>query len=436
MTVNTTNAVDDSIACNGSLTVFNFTFQISAEADLVVILTDADGVETTLANPTHYSVSAGPWETGGSITTVATYASGYSITMSRETEAKQNLDLLEGGLQPADAVELALDKAIRLAQEARAQIDRCLQITGVQRETISTLLSGLTPGRFLRFKDDGSGFDTATLGDPGSVVFGSAGEAFVGGSDLASLSLLFYRKSIATPGSAFTLSNSHAGAVIVADQNSTITIDDPSGLGDGFRCLIVVPLNTAYLVDLTPSGAYLDGSSSTINMVPGDWVLLAKNAAGTSLIRAAWNTPTTDYPSVAVTHSANQSVTFGVGQVSMTWDTEEYDDASMHSTSTNPERITCPRAGAVEVSCCLDWSGSVASAGLLSVQIYKGATKVAENYVYQGVAVAGTQSVSTGRIEVAAGDYFRVYAQDDTGTTLNVSGGASSMTRFAMRYVP
>lgn len=106
--------------CNGATTNFAFTFKVFSSADLVVTLTDADGVETTLVLTTDYSVSLNADQNanpGGSITTVQTYSASYDITITSDVAATQPTDLTSGGGWYPDTVENALDRAIVLIQQ-------------------------------------------------------------------------------------------------------------------------------------------------------------------------------------------------------------------------------------------------------------------------------------------------------------------------------
>ena len=115
--------------CNGATTNFAFSFKMFDAADLVVTLTDSSGVETTLTLTTHYTVSlngdqnASP---GGSITTVATYASGNTITITSDVDATQPTDLTSAGAWYPDTVEDALDRAVILIQQMEEVLRRTL----------------------------------------------------------------------------------------------------------------------------------------------------------------------------------------------------------------------------------------------------------------------------------------------------------------------
>ncbi len=114
---------------------FNFSFSIGEATDIKVIHTSATGVQTVLVNPTHYSVTGTPigwdgagnanewsYDNGGKITTVATYASGVSLTITTDIPLTQEEDFYSGMANLPGASERCLDKLTRIAKEQEARI--------------------------------------------------------------------------------------------------------------------------------------------------------------------------------------------------------------------------------------------------------------------------------------------------------------------------
>lgn len=122
-------------SCNGALVNFDFAFKIFDETDLAVILTDSDGIETTLTLTTHYSVS-GSLSSGGKITTVATYASGNTITIMLAMALTQPSDLIYGSSYSSEAVETIGDRAVKMIQQLSEKLTRALtfQATSAQSD--------------------------------------------------------------------------------------------------------------------------------------------------------------------------------------------------------------------------------------------------------------------------------------------------------------
>lgn len=108
-----------SYACAG-LDTYTFDFPIFATSDLVVTLrTDATGDETTLAETTHYSVSAtnDDYSDGGTVTTVATYSAGYTLVISRDVPATQSYDVTASPILSTSGLENVLDRVVILVQQ-------------------------------------------------------------------------------------------------------------------------------------------------------------------------------------------------------------------------------------------------------------------------------------------------------------------------------
>ena len=126
-------ACTTTAACDGSNTTFTFDFPILATSDLVVVLrTVATGAETVLTETTHYAVSAtnndyfsGP---GGTVTTVATYSSAYTLTILRDAPDTQETVLRDTGALRLSAMQTAIDKATLLIQQLQEELDRCVKI--------------------------------------------------------------------------------------------------------------------------------------------------------------------------------------------------------------------------------------------------------------------------------------------------------------------
>jgi hypothetical protein len=118
----------NSYACNGSTTVFPYTFKILDEAHIQVILQDEDGNETILTLTTHYTVSGVDAAGGGNVTTVATYAAGYTIVLLRNVPIEQTTNYIEHDAFPAESHEEALDKMMMVLQQQEEVLSRCLQV--------------------------------------------------------------------------------------------------------------------------------------------------------------------------------------------------------------------------------------------------------------------------------------------------------------------
>ena len=124
------NPASGGYACNGSVTDFAGTFTLLAEADVAVILTDADGVESTLTLTSEYTVAP----TGGSYpctaftaTTVATYSADYTITLIRAMDLTQPTSYGNQGPYYPEINETSFDRNLLLIQQQQEVLNRCVK---------------------------------------------------------------------------------------------------------------------------------------------------------------------------------------------------------------------------------------------------------------------------------------------------------------------
>lgn len=124
-----------SYSGNGVTTVFSFPYLFLVEADLIVVLRDALGVETTKTLTTHYTTSGAGVQSGGSVTMLTAPAVGETLVIYRNPSLTQDLDLVDGDPLPVEPVEKRLDKLTMFSQRLADQISRSL----VQKETDSAV---------------------------------------------------------------------------------------------------------------------------------------------------------------------------------------------------------------------------------------------------------------------------------------------------------
>lgn len=134
---------------NGTLDYYDFTFRILDSSHLFVYVNEVLQTETT-----HYSVSTGPWPTGGTVTFVTAPQNGHNVTLVRSTPLKQETDLIEGDKQPAETVEVTFDKIVMMIQDLNEAI---------QRTAILDLFTNLEAFKYLRVNATADGFDLVTL---------------------------------------------------------------------------------------------------------------------------------------------------------------------------------------------------------------------------------------------------------------------------------
>ena len=156
MTISTT-IIKNSYSGNASQTVFPYTFKISVDADIQVILRSALGTETVKAISTDYTVSGAGDANGGNVTMVVAPASGETLVIRRATIQTQTIDLVENDPFSAETVEGGFDKSVSLVQEIQEEADRAIKLsrTNTMASTEFTVDAVNRAGKILGFDNAG-----------------------------------------------------------------------------------------------------------------------------------------------------------------------------------------------------------------------------------------------------------------------------------------
>lgn len=160
----TTNRV--SFAGNGVTTAFSFPYYFLSNSDLVVILRNAAGTETTQTITTHYTVTGAGVSAGGTVTMITAPASGETLVIYRDPARTQDLDLVENDPMPAEELEERFDKLSMITQRLSERLDRALVLK--ETDSTSTLSLPLTTERasqFLAFDASGNAIAADATGD-------------------------------------------------------------------------------------------------------------------------------------------------------------------------------------------------------------------------------------------------------------------------------
>ena len=131
MSVSSSTAKTGPLACNGSLTAFpSGAFRILADDEITVTLTNTLVEESELTLATDYTISP----TGGTypadsftVNTVATYDTGFLITISRNNSFTQGTSYGKQGPFDPQIHETDFDRTVLRDQELREELDRCVK---------------------------------------------------------------------------------------------------------------------------------------------------------------------------------------------------------------------------------------------------------------------------------------------------------------------
>lgn len=144
---------------NGVATTFPYAFKIFENADLVVIKTDTEGVDTTLVLDSDYSVSGAGDDTGGNVTYPLSgdlLATGEQLTIVREIDYLQETDLRNQGAWNPEVVEDEFDREVMMSQQLNEQASRALHFNVTEdRSSNTNLIPTPVAGNVLGWGDTG-----------------------------------------------------------------------------------------------------------------------------------------------------------------------------------------------------------------------------------------------------------------------------------------
>lgn len=175
---------------DGSSLDFAFTFGVFESGDLTVILTSAAGVDTTLVEGTHYDITLSTpasLPSAGQVEMVTAPVSGEKLTIIREMDYTQEVEITDGGSLPASSINEANDRAVMLAQQLKELIGRSLTLSASSSVT-SLSLPSPEAGRALVWNDDEDAIENLNLEDISAVAVSDFGKTVI--DDLTAADML------------------------------------------------------------------------------------------------------------------------------------------------------------------------------------------------------------------------------------------------------
>ena len=165
MTISTTT-IKNSYSGNDSSDAFSYTFKITADSEMQVIIRSSTGTETVKSLTTHYTVSGAGAASGGTVTFTSGNipATGETVILRRNTTQTQGMDLIENDPLPANTLETAIDKNLAIAQELQEQLDRSFKISRTNTITTAEFTDSATDRASKTLGFDSSG-DLTTVAD-------------------------------------------------------------------------------------------------------------------------------------------------------------------------------------------------------------------------------------------------------------------------------
>lgn len=143
---------------NGAQTAFPFEFKVFSDEDLLVVQTDADGVETELVLDSDYSVSLNADQNadpGGTVNMAVAPPTGETLTIVSDLDFTQTMDLTNGGGFYPEVVENAVDRAVMLIAQVNGKVLRSLQLAVSTPDGVDVTLPAPVAGNVLGWDADG-----------------------------------------------------------------------------------------------------------------------------------------------------------------------------------------------------------------------------------------------------------------------------------------
>lgn len=186
MTIAATITAPVSYACNGVATAFSFPYRFLEDADLTVYLVEnATGTSTPLTLTTHYTVTGAGGPSGGTVTTVSTYASGYTLVIVLEPDFTQETDLVDNDPMPAATLENALDKLTMMAQIMSTRVDRSFRLGDDDTSSASTTLPTPAASKLIGWNAAGDALENYAAADFSTATVTAFAETLLDDTDAA-----------------------------------------------------------------------------------------------------------------------------------------------------------------------------------------------------------------------------------------------------------
>ncbi len=203
---------------NGVTTAWPFAFKIKSSADIVVIYTDADGVDTTLSYGSQYTATGFDSDAGGTVTyptSGSPIALGTTLTIYRSVSPTQPTSISNQGAMWPAVIEAALDRLTYIVQGFLDSAARSIKAPVTDGTSLDTLpVAADRANGFLAFDADGQ---PMIASGATSVPVSAAMSPVVQAASLGAA-----RTAMGVPGlgdnNAFTGNNTHSGIVTMTGK--------------------------------------------------------------------------------------------------------------------------------------------------------------------------------------------------------------------------
>lgn len=221
MAIGTENAFSGPYTANGVTTEFPFTFSVLTDAQVIVMLIDADGVETE-ADPGDYTVTLnGTAPTDGTVVFTSAPETGYDVVPLLDMDFTQETLFVDGSAWKAGPTNNVNDRAALRDQQLKREVDRGIKVPfGEDPMRLPSVAN--RAGKYF-------GFNSAT-GAPD--LFDSPTFASVTNQVVSTIVALAALTGPANGASAQVLESGKAGVFVYSSSNlsSSVTADPAKGL--------------------------------------------------------------------------------------------------------------------------------------------------------------------------------------------------------------
>ena len=195
-------------------------------------------------------------------------------------------------------------------------------------------------------------------------------------------------------------------------------------------------LRRGEVIDATP-GAVTVALGGSTDEVPAQTILGANVAVGDIVdVLAAGNRPplilAAGSPAARVYNSANISIP-NATLTALTFNSERFDNDSIHSTASNTSRLTATTAGVYSISGNFTMAPLGSGKGLIGVRL-NGSLIIAYQRFAGITATNLIQAIQT-TYKLDVGDYVELVAHQDSGSALNVIAASNYSPEFSMHKV-
>lgn len=420
---------------------FAFTFRIFDSSDMRVILRSAAGVDTVLVSGADYTLSAGPWDSGGTVTTTVAVQGtlGEQVLLKSNVGTDQSTDLTNGDAFDEESVERMLDKAFIVIKQLQEQIGRTFTLQETTALRLALIADPTAANDVLIYNGTTFAFGQLSTLTPGTIVVTAAGLSMVTAADAAAQrALLGVTNDVYLTG--------------IGGTANAITANAPSGvvaLAAGQTFKFIVGTTNSGAVTLT-IGAFaakaitMQGSVALKGreLIAGDMVEVTYD--GTQFQLGAVDFTRTC--SVSAYMTANQSIAAGgpveVGSGGMTF-TELYDTWGDFDSATG--RFLCPATGLYQFDFFASLDSQLASATqrftayIANETFAAGSVDINGSTANSGSATDPLVIISggSGQLQLTKGQQRSMWVFHDNfaGTTRTLEGAVPDSTKIMIRRV-